>query len=522
MFDFLSNLDPANLKKAVLKDKGIDLNFNLYEKSNYGYALFSVYGFDLLKSAPIRRLLLQTLSEEEIDFLYEEAINGAHKNYFEKVLFLSKKTINSSTNYLKYFTELLEIPEEFLPSRNKAIPVKNLLCPISNYSPLFDYQSEVKDKVIDFLSSEKKITMVQMPTGSGKTKTIVESICSRLNADEKLNIIWLAHTEELCDQAVTSFDDYWLHHGTRNVSLYRFWGGHDPSLTGRKKSNIIVFSYNKFLNYTRVNSFDELSDSQLIVVVDEAHKALGAEINRAILNIKKIHQSKIIGLTATPGRGGYLDLESYELSRFFDKEIIYSEKLTDDPIRYLQSRGILSRAKKEVLKSDINLEIEYGFNDISPKTLKILSHNYERNKIILEKIISEVERSSQVLVFCCSVEHSRQLSVELSLTGIMSISIDCNMSRSGRRSAINLFKDNKIRVIFNYGVLSTGFDAPGIDTVIIARPTSSIVLYSQMIGRGLRGTEVGGSENCKIVDVRDNLDKFGDLDEVYNNFNSYW
>ena len=87
---------------------------------------------------------------------------------------------------------------------------------------------------------------------------------------------------------------------------------------------------------------------------------------------------------------------------------------------------------------------------------------------------------------------------------------------------IDAFKRNRIQVLTNFGVLTTGFDAPNIDVVIIARPTTSIVLYSQMIGRGLRGAAVGGTESCEVIDIRDNFDAFGDLDEVYSHFEEYW
>ena len=85
-----------------------------------------------------------------------------------------------------------------------------------------------------------------------------------------------------------------------------------------------------------------------------------------------------------------------------------------------------------------------------------------------------------------------------------------------------LMRENKIDAIFNYGVLSTGFDAPNIKTVVIARPTTSIVLYSQMIGRGIRGTLVGGTGECRVVDIKDNVSNFGQVEEVYRYFDSYW
>ena len=71
-------------------------------------------------------------------------------------------------------------------------------------------------------------------------------------------------------------------------------------------------------------------------------------------------------------------------------------------------------------------------------------------------------------------------------------------------------------------MLTTGFDAPNTDAVMITRPTNSPVLYSQMIGRGLRGPLIGGTEFCKMIDVRDNIGEFGDADTVYEIFEDYW
>ena len=96
------------------------------------------------------------------------------------------------------------------------------------------------------------------------------------------------------------------------------------------------------------------------------------------------------------------------------------------------------------------------------------------------------------------------------------------MRRSLRRHIVNEFKNGSISVLFNYGVLSTGFDAPNINTVMIARPTTSIVLYSQMVGRGMRGRSVGGSEKCLLIDVKDNFENFGKPQDVYNFFDDFW
>ena len=78
------------------------------------------------------------------------------------------------------------------------------------------------------------------------------------------------------------------------------------------------------------------------------------------------------------------------------------------------------------------------------------------------------------------------------------------------------------QIMCNYGVLATGFDAPKVDVVCIGRPTSSSVLYSQMIGRGLRGSAVGGTSECIILEVRDNFLNLPGQDQLYTNFKEYW
>ena len=73
---------------------------------------------------------------------------------------------------------------------------------------------------------------------------------------------------------------------------------------------------------------------------------------------------------------------------------------------------------------------------------------------------------------------------------------------------IKEFREGKIKILCNYAVLTTGFDAPKIDALFITRPTSSPVLYEQMVGRGMRGSRVGGKEVCLIYDVKDNITDF--------------
>lgn len=94
-----------------------------------------------------------------------------------------------------------------------------------------------------------------------------------------------------------------------------------------------------------------------------------------------------------------------------------------------------------------------------------------------------------------------------------------------RDRAISKFKnaDGEPMVLLNFGVLTTGFDAPKADAVVIARPTKSLVLYSQMVGRAIRGPKAGGTETCEIVSVIDPaLPGFGDISEAFLNWEDIW
>ena len=100
--------------------------------------------------------------------------------------------------------------------------------------------------------------------------------------------------------------------------------------------------------------------------------------------------------------------------------------------------------------------------------------------------------------------------------------LDDRTSSQNRKNIVKNFRDKEVKIIFNYGVLSTGFDAPGTDAILIARPTTSPVIYSQMLGRGLRGPAFGGKAECLLIDVKDNLIGLPDEKACFTLFNNYY
>jgi superfamily II DNA or RNA helicase len=125
------------------------------------------------------------------------------------------------------------------------------------------------------------------------------------------------------------------------------------------------------------------------------------------------------------------------------------------------------------------------------------------------------------LVFAVSVDHSASLAAMLNERGIPAASVSAKTSAGARRLYIERFKSGDLRVLTNYNVLTTGFDAPKVRALIIGRPTFSPVLYQQMIGRGLRGPLNQGTEECLIVNVEDNFEAFGD-ELAFKQFEYLW
>jgi len=314
----------------------------------------------------------------------------------------------------------------------------------------------------------------------------------------------------------------WRQQGRHDLRVIRCWGGRRVAVE-RCTGAFVVASYQQGVNLLS-GCKESLGDFVCAVVVDEAHRGLAPAVRGLLQPLRDDGRVSLLGLTATPGRQADDSMENIELARLFGKNLLTSSVLGELPIETLQTRGILAKVKRTVRETglDFDLDGDGRDQDISFVHLKSLSQHQGRNAIIASLVVEEVEAGHPTLVFCCTVAHARALAALVAAKGVRSGFVDCEMRRGLRHRIVDGYRRGTITALFNYGVLSTGFDAPNIKTIIIARPTSSIVLYSQMIGRGLRGEKVGGSKDVTVIDVQDNVDRFGTVGSVYQHFNQYW
>jgi len=282
-----------------------------------------------------------------------------------------------------------------------------------------------------------------------------------------------------------------------------------------RNTDVIFVTLQKLSQKKNLPLLKKIADVIDTIVIDEAHKITAPSYKLALEELTTSHKY-VIGITATPGRSVVDDKENKLLASIFDYKLL-------DPIQSLRKMGVLSYIEHKEIETGLNFQIKIDSEtDYSKQSLKQISESKARNKKISDIVKEEVSKGKPTLIFSCNTYHSRLLCAYLAVAGVKSAYIDHTQSYSVRKKIIDDFKSGVIDVIINYGVLSTGFDAPRIRTVVISRPTSSVVLYSQMLGRGLRGPKVGGNKECTIIDIVDNLKKHGDQRRVYNYFSEFW
>jgi superfamily II DNA or RNA helicase len=205
----------------------------------------------------------------------------------------------------------------------------------------------------------------------------------------------------------------------------------------------------------------------------------------------------------------------------------------ENPVSYLVDEGYLSKPTFVTLNSNPGLTlmsedraaIEASL-DLPEGILRGLSMSHQYLSAVLSAVKGLVaEGHRRLLVFAASVEHARFVCGLVAANGIDAKVVTGETPDRERVRAITRFKDssNDPKVLVNYGVLTTGFDAPQVTAAVIARHTRSLVLYSQMVGRAMRGPTVGGTEECTIVTVVDPaLHGFGNVWEAYSNWEDVW
>ena len=404
--------------------------------------------------------------------------------------------------------------------------------------PLHDYQEFVTDRIKGLLRGVgAERGMVSLPTGAGKTRVTVEALVNAVrDGDVPTTVpqIWIAQTDELCEQAAETWTYVWRAIGPQvPMRLGRLWANNEvPEEPGTFQLVIATVDKLSSLVGRSNGEYDWLREAS-VIVIDEAHASISPSYTRVLEWLGRSARPRkgearkpLLGLTATPFRGTSADETERLVGRYGQNRLDRGAFLKEDPYEELQDMGVFAQVKHRILDgSDVELtasdiaEIE-KMRRLPPAVAERLGANLTRTLKVVDSIAA-LPDDWTVLAFAPSVENARVLAALLSHRGIPAVSVSADTEPAARRHYVEEFKAGRIRVLTNFNVLTQGFDAPKVQAVYVARPTFSPNVYQQMIGRGLRGPKNGGSEEVLIVNVQDNFQKYGDL-LAFNEFEYLW
>lgn len=532
-------------------------------KKRLAEMIVQLNGVEILKKPSFRKDILMHMNAQDIESVFELLPVQKKANATtikDKAAAISALPWNASAANVRLL-DILGIDQAiFAPvvEDDSAIVTHQAS---KRFYELLDYQFVIKQRVLTELARPYplKRMLVHMPTGTGKTKTAMHTLVHHYNFSLKKQgaIIWLAHTTELLQQAYETFAGVWTHLGDGQVNTYKLWGSHNIAIPQRGFNGVLFCGIQKLqsIKQSQPELFAQITKDARLIVFDEAHKAAATETRQLVESFmwtpEGYEDRSLVGLTATPGRTTLSSDENKLLSNMFENRLIgidisvvnqmnmsqdtyLNHKEETNVIHYFQNARILARIKKEQLsyKEEFSEEqlrkikttmLANGYVDFSKTALEVIGKNRSRNTAIMEKLRELFTNQIPTIVFACSVAHAKLLSFMLSLEDIPNALVLGEMNAVDRTAAIAAFKDreNPVNILINYEVLTTGFDSTNIRCVFITRPTQSVVLYSQMLGRGLRGPMMGGNAECLLVDIKDNLGRY-DAEMAFGHFDAYW
>ena len=350
--------------------------------------------------------------------------------------------------------------------------------PPSAPSDLRPYQRAAVEAVLAARRAGKRRLLVHLPTGAGKT--VIFSHLARL---AKRQVLVLAHREELLTQARDK-----LEHALGGAAVVAIERG---ALRAPPAAQVLVCSI-RSLHEERLANVLRGRDVGLIVY-DECHHA-AADDNRRVLRQLGVFEptfaGTLLGFTATTSRG-----DGQGLDDVFE-EIVYSRALPE-----LIADGFLSplRGFRISTTADLRTLSATGL-DFAEEELAEAIDIEERNALVARSI-QELARDRRTIAFCVTVNHALHLAHALNALGVPAGIVYGAMPAEARARALRDFREGRIAALTNVGVLTEGFDDPGVSCVAMARPTRSEGLYAQCVGRGTRLHS--GKSDCLILDFVD-------------------
>ena len=549
--NFLNELYGRNIKdvtQVILNE----LNYNNLDKAELCKIYVIREGINLFSGSTdekreLRKKILEKIPDDKIVELYNKYPEKDSKKKSASSMRrpLSIKKWCSGKTWAREFVAVAGFPIILAGIGNSKGDKKlsiEVIEPKKTVPKLVEYQIDIKDKLLTVLKQEGNKTrcMISLPTGAGKIRVAVEAFLDWMQSsfEEEKYLLWIAQSEELCEQCISCVEQMWRSREfILPLKIYRYYSTHSFNLDDLE-GGVVVASINKI--HSRIKSKDPIMTNILsntgAMIIDEAHRASTEMYDILFEEAKHLTKDKLFpvcGLSATPGRNTFIvNNQVDKLVERFQMNLITPEfgndsKYVENPLEYFKEHKYLSKVNHIVFKSNIEyqltekeLEDLKGKDEYSPSVLKTIANDTNRNTKIIKRLL-KIKKGSSTLVYACTVDHAKFLATVFNIMGRKSAFVDSSTNKMERRIIIKQFTEGSIEFLFNYGVLTTGFDAPKTTTIVICRPVNSNILYEQIVGRGIRGIRFGGTEECDVIDFSDNIYNLGEQ-QAFMRFKHYW
>jgi superfamily II DNA or RNA helicase len=483
------------------------------------------YGTSLLKNKEVRCAFVDVLSEP----LASDACLKLGLNVYDRspqAALVSRYSGSFNQARAEEFVSIFGLSEDLIPLVTKEERESSVyICADYNQKlvskgVLHPYQRRVKDALRENLNHGFRKMMTQMPTGAGKTVTALELLVDYLRAPNfKGLLVWIVDSNELADQALESFASLWKLRGDRPIRAYRFFGEFSSNFK-KCEPGVVFASFPKAwaaldgADSERRSNFIGLCERASLVIVDEAHTSM-ADTYDSVISKLISYDAYLIGLSATPGRND--STQTVELARMYGGKLVSITNDNNieisDAVEYLRESGYLAKVVFEDLETGASItESDEG------RICSELAENPDRNEKIIKAIERALELNQSTIVFACTKDHVLALIALCRARGFSAGFIIGEVPQSERINILNKFRSGELKVLINHEILSTGVDLPNVDRLIITRPVGSPILYSQILGRALRGPKNGGNATNYVVNITDNLVNFPSASHVYTAF----
>lgn len=348
---------------------------------------------------------------------------------------------------------------------------------------LYSYQKGAIDKIFEKFETapDDYHLLYQLPTGGGKTVIFSEIVRQYLKTHQK-KVLVMTHRLELCKQTSNMLTNFGVVNKVVNSTA---------NLSDQDKYSCFVAMVETLNN--RLND-DKLDISDVgLVIIDEAH------YNSFTKLFKFFEKSFILGVTATP-------LSS---NRNLPMKDNYDELIVGESIKTLIENEFL--AEVEVFQYNMGLtSLEIGPNgDYTVKS----SDDLYSGVGMLDRLLEAYRTHSQgkkTLIFNNGINTSIQVYYHLRAEGLPIMHLDNTATKKQRKEILKWFHETPDAILTSVSILTTGFDEPTIDTIILNRATRSLTLYFQMIGRGSR--ILNNKSKFSVIDLGNNYQRFGPWD----------